>query len=180
MKRLCTTLFSVVLLLLGAAFVGGGNAWAGQPPAGYNTAEILFVGTSDVAGTTLVRRGFYDGDLDQGFGYDKAYNKHGVTTYGGIQFVIESPNAQPKEAADAGWRFNAYVHDYECKDYTLFTRCDDKRQVKVFGASNTQNKPLYYGWPAGDPVGLQTVYCDGYNPKCPRWAASVLAAKQYH
>ena len=48
----------------------------------------------------------------------------------------------------------------------------------MIAAVNLENRPLYYDWPAGDPVGLQTVYCDGYDEeidyKCPSWANTYL------
>jgi hypothetical protein len=54
----------------------------------------------------------------------------------------------------------------------------------VIAADNPGNFPIYYGAPAGNPVGLQTVYCETapvegvtaiIDFKCPPWVSAALA-----
>ncbi|GAA3316653.1 hypothetical protein GCM10017710_29260 [Arthrobacter ramosus] len=38
-----------------------------------------------------LRRGMYDADTDRGFGFDKAYSKHGIKSVAAVKFVMNGP-----------------------------------------------------------------------------------------
>lgn len=80
----------VILLALGTAAIIAGTisvpAQAAPPPPGYPSNEVLGYGQGSAA-SYVIRRGFYDSDADQGFGFDKAYHKHGIYSVGAISWA---------------------------------------------------------------------------------------------
>ena len=76
----------------------------------------------------------------------------------------------PKQAADEpGFNYTAYAQLRDNQTNQVV------EEVKVIAANTSGNFPLYYGSPGGNPLGLQTVYCEGYDPLCPDWVGPSLA-----
>lgn len=86
-------------------------------------------------------------------------------------YVLESPIVVPKRAAgEPGFNYIAYA---QLRDDQTNRVVDE---VKVIAANTSGNFPLYYGSPDGSPLGLQTVYCEGYAPcVLPGWVRHWLA-----
>jgi hypothetical protein len=180
------------------------SANAAQPEAGYDTARIVSM-VDTVVGDIPIRNGFWDhekpnrysnrGDIGEGFGFDKAWHKHRVTSLAVIQYVMSGNNVKPVggneetsdmyDQQDEGLNFYREVSTLTCPN------TPDLGEVCVYAnepldmvvAVNQEDKDLYYDWPAGSPVGLQTAYCDrdtyDYDPskpdECPSWVNQAMS-----
>lgn len=138
------------------------------PPPGYPTNEIFGV-VSTPPGTVYVRRGFYDGDADQGFGFDKVYHKHNITSMDAIRFVLNTPKYV---AEGRQWKYTAYAYEWLCDS----SGCELVQQIEVRGIWEPTSFDTYYGWPVGGQLGLMTMYCIGYI-RCPNWVTGALSAQ---
>ncbi|WP_378730441.1 hypothetical protein [Nocardia brasiliensis] len=150
-----------------------------QPPfPGYDSAQIMRQVQTTV-GTVPIRRGFYCvpdsavGNEAQeslsafGFGYDKARHRHKITSLNAIDFVLKSPVTS---RSAEGYNFVAYARELVCQRDGR--ECKATKQQKVIGASSNKNADTYYEMPAGNPVGLLTVYCDyedKFKLRCEDW-----------
>lgn len=148
-------------------------AQAQSAPPGYRSDEVLRSVTTATGGVVPIRRGWYNPTDESGFGYNKACQRHNICDLDAIAFVLRSPVVVPKEN-EPGFNYIAYARR------TAFGTPTD--QVKVIAADNPGDFPVYYGSPAGNPVGLQTVYCDTVpegvpvlDLKCPDWVNEALA-----
>lgn len=132
-----------------------------QAVEGYNYAEILTtVKNPEAPGEFPIRRGYFDGT--KGFGYDKAYHKHGLTNLEAIKKVAVSPNSE--------WQGNslvakAYVGKYTCNFLTC--NVEDQREVRVVFTTDKQHLDKTFD----SQVGMITAYCQNPDgaPKCPDW-----------
>lgn len=100
-----------VLAILGLVgsfgFLSVAPASAAMPPASYPTQRIMGY-ARDVTGHTYpVRFGFYDPVSNKGFGKDKIYSKHNITSMNAIRFVLRSPHLT-YEGNDA--KYTAYAN----------------------------------------------------------------------
>lgn len=129
----------------------------------YNSAEVLAtVKNPNAPGDFPIRRGYYDSHTNRGFGYDKAYHKHGLTSLEAIKKVAVSPHSK--------WQGNtlvskAYVGKYTCR----WIRCylEDQREVRVVFTTATQHYDLKFN----SQLGMMTAYCENPDkaPRCPSW-----------
>jgi|GEM_PF-5290139 len=177
-------------------------------PNVYDTSEILFTSETAVGGIAL-RRGYWDpdetnrytGKPGEGFGYDKAYHKHGVTDINLIAWIFAPNNFSIDAVGDAtgatddifanhddGVNFYREVEGVNCDlVYNGVEICGEYMRFDMIGAANLEEKAVYYDAPAGNPtsaeeaerrVGVQTVYCDGFDAawdyKCPSFVNSFL------
>lgn len=132
-----------------------------QAAEGYDYAEILTtVKNPEAPGEFPIRRGYFDGT--KGFGYDKAYHKHGLTDLEAIKKVAVSPESE--------WQGNslvakAYVGKYTCN--LLACNLEDQREVRVVFTTDTQHLDKTFD----SQVGMITAYCQNPDgaPKCPDW-----------
>lgn len=177
MKR-ALLLTSVSLLL---TTVSSPLVQAGQPPKGYNTAEILWTATTNY-GEVPLRRGFYDGDkinpyaepgednIGVGFGIDKAWHKHRITNSGVIAYVLGA-NGKLKNLDGSKVIFGRRYTTMDCVPVEgVGTVCPDPDKgsdYDVIAVVDIDDWPLYHEWPAGDPLGVVTAYCEGYDGYCP-------------
>jgi len=53
----------------------------------------------------------YDADSDQGFGFDKAYWKHGIKSVAAVEFVMDGPGTW--QGTD--WTTTVYGNKIRCK-----------------------------------------------------------------
>ncbi|PYI69550.1 hypothetical protein CVV68_00030 [Arthrobacter livingstonensis] len=113
-----------------------------------------------------IRRGFYDATADQGFGWDKVYWKHNITSIAAIQFAMGGPGAWQGN----DWATSAYANKIVCSGST----CKVTESIKVLTVSNKGSYSVYYNQPVGGVLGLKTAYCIGYI-KCPSWVTIGLA-----
>jgi hypothetical protein len=191
------------LILALVAVVAPGYAQA-QPTDDddYDTAHIeLMVDT--VVGDIPIRTGFwndqvtnrYTGKPGEGFGRDKAWHKHGVTSLAVIEYVMQGTNVKPVggdeetddmyEEQDEGLNFFREVQTLTCPNVPdLGEVCVTKDgPLDMVVAVNQEDKSEYYGKPAGNPVGLQTAFCDrntyDYDPnfpdRCPAWINTAMS-----
>lgn len=89
-----------------------------------------------------------------------------------MRYVLESPVVVPKsDAAEPGFNYIAYaqLRDDETGEVV--------EEVKVIAADTTGDFPVYYGSPGGNPLGFQTVYCEGFDLLCPNWVSPALAGQ---
>lgn len=138
------------------------SAEAAQPPAGYPTDQIMANIPNSVVGMFPICRGFYDGDIDQGWGMDKAWNKHNIWSLDAMQKVMMSPNVE-RQGAQA--IMHAYAGKYECSGST----CKLVEQKELRGIYDSQLQTNYYGWPVNGMMGLLTMYCIQSTDECPDW-----------
>lgn len=149
------------------AMIAGGAAvtpaWAAQPPPGYPTSQVMATAANPTLGSIQIRRGFYDGDVDQGWGMDKAWNKHNIWSVEAMRRVLLSPNITQQGLQ---YRLKAYAGKYSCSGSTC--TLTDQREVR--GVYDTQSYATYYGWPVGGKMGMLTMYCNqGGVIRCPNW-----------
>ncbi|MFI8977476.1 hypothetical protein ACIGO9_31670 [Nocardia asteroides] len=150
----------------------------------YDSSEVLRNVSTNRAGTVPIRRGFYcvpdaaKGDPGEeskwgfGFGYDKARNRHNIPSLNAQEFVLKSSSSF--KTTD-GWNFIAFGREKVCN--TGGRDCRVTKEQRVVGASSEKNSEEYYDMPAGNPVGLLTVYCDYGDPvrlKCEDWVNKAL------
>ncbi|MGX1773697.1 hypothetical protein ACWIGW_16415 [Nocardia brasiliensis] len=157
-----------------------------QPPFPKHDSAAIMRDVQTAVGVVPVRRGFYCVPDDAvgnparearsgfGFGYDKAAHRHNISKLNAIDFVLKDP--QPIRSNE-GYNFTAYARELVCEKDGQ--RCAPRKQQKVIAASSTKNpdKGLYYEMPAGNPVGLLTVYCDYGDPvklRCEDWVNKAL------
>lgn len=161
---------------------------ADQPPPGYDTAQVLRT-VETLVGQVPVRRGFWDPDVvnrksgkdGEGFGYDKAFNRHRVTDMNMIAFVLRSTNIGVNDDPDfdEGNDFVRNIRAVDCRGpVDNIPEICEEDELDIVAAVNLEDRDLYFDWPAGDPVGLQTVFCEGYDAdvdfKCPPWVNSYI------
>lgn len=150
----------VAILALGALIVTP----APSPAAGdYNIKEPLATIKNPNAPDELpIRRGYYDAEKDRGFGFDKAYHKHGLTSLEAIKKVSVSPQSE--------WQGDtlvakAYVGKYTCN--VLTCNLEEQREVKAIFTKATRHHDLKLD----SPIGMITIYCENPDkaPRCPEW-----------
>jgi hypothetical protein len=162
------TLTTVISVTQAQAAVGSLN---NPPPKGYPTASQKCSVT--VPGTKvkmITRLGFYDSVVDHGFGYDKAYNKHGITSCGAINFVLLSPVSYATSTGKATQNYDAWAEK--------LVNGKVVEEIPVTPVYEYGNWATYYGWPAGSPLGLMTIFCNNADnsAKCPSWVNLALAS----
>jgi hypothetical protein len=172
----------------------------------YDSSKVLATYTNTTAGEIDIRHGFYcvpaasagnlalESKTGFGFGLDKVQNRHAIgrpqdgwkqaEAIRAVKFVLSAPNSNVTSKTDEwgfGWNFAVYaVGGTECpKGSTNANACKNQLSVPVIGASTeggAANDPRG-GMPAGDPLGLQTVYCDygdANRLRCDLWVTAAL------
>lgn len=158
---------SVISVLIAAvmAVISAGAATAGQPPPGYPTAEVMVTANHATLGPIPLHRGFWDSDTDQGFGVDKAWNKHNIWSVEAMRKLMVSPNWSKQTNGNYAMRGYAYLID--CQGGSC--RKTDEREL--IGVHDGRSYGDWYGWPVGGLMGMRTAYCQ--NPggawACPDW-----------
>ncbi len=113
-----------------------------------------------------IRRGFYDSDADQGFGFDKAWWKHGIYSVGAISWAMGGTERW-WEGTDFLTR--VYANKITCDSFGC--QVDASQPVKT--VTGTQSVTTYYGQPVYGQLGLKTIYCEGYIV-CPWWVTGAM------
>lgn len=161
-RRLLGAAGALLVALTGSAAVAS-PTWAAQPPAGYPTSQVMATAANPVLGNIQIRRGFYDADINQGWGLDKAWNKHNIWSTEAMRRVMLSPNITTQGLQ---YLLRAYAGKYQCSGNTC--TLSDQREVR--GVYDTQTYNNYYGWPVGGQMGMLTMYCyQGGEALCPSW-----------
>ncbi|MGW5377011.1 hypothetical protein ACWESM_16310 [Nocardia sp. NPDC003999] len=172
----------------------------------YDSDKILATYTTKNRSEVDIRRGYYcvptsaqgdpalEADQGLGFGLDKVQNRHYIgrpqdgwheaEAIRAVKFVLSAPTENINSKTDDwgfGWNFKVWaIGGTECPKATHNPDdCKNKTQVPVIAASTeggADHDPRG-GMPAGDPLGLQTVYCD-YGQKtrlrCDLWVTAAL------
>lgn len=197
MKIVCLSLAAAVVasvfsVVLAAPASAAGDCSVRNPPfSDYDSSEIKVnvpTGDPDI-GVVPIRRGFYcrpdaavgnevlEASQGFGFGYDKARNRHNITTQTAMVFVLQSPyNFETTNDLGTGWNFIAYAREKQCSPPGQ--NCQFLQEQKVVAGTSEANVDEYYDMPAGDPVGLLTVYCDYGVPtrlRCDPWVTRALS-----
>ncbi|MBC8091926.1 MAG: hypothetical protein H7Y15_08305 [Pseudonocardia sp.] len=162
----------VVTVVLAAGLLSSPVAAAPEPPTG-NLASVY--PSNQVLGTVFdrdgryiqIRRGFYNSGSNQGFGFDKAYNKHGLTDIRPMKYVFRAVIRSPD---NQDFRYTAYAREFVCNS----AGCTVRQEVTVRGIFDPRTYSTYYGLPVGGVLGQKTMYCIGYNPRCPSWVTVAL------
>jgi hypothetical protein len=158
------------MLAIGAVLVTASPASAEPAPPGYRSDEILATAFTAADQNVPIRRGWYSPSDGVGFGFNKAFQRHNFKDLPAMEYVLRSPIVVPKsDSAEPGFNYTAYAQLRDNETNAVV------EEVKVIAADTSGNFPVYYGSPGGNPLGLQTVYCEGYNPLCPDWASPALA-----
>lgn len=172
----------------------------------YDSSAKLGSYTSSTTGEVLIRRGFYcvpkssegnpaaESANGFGFGLDKVQNRHYIgrpqdgysqnEAMRAVKFVLSAPNSNINSKSDEwgfGWNFLVYANGgTECpKGSHDPDDCENKVSIKV-RAATTEGGAQYWdnaGMPVGDPLGLQTVYCDYGDVtrlRCDLWVTAAL------
>ncbi|WP_146078865.1 MULTISPECIES: hypothetical protein [unclassified Rathayibacter] len=161
--------FAASLLIAGIAATGiglvsTGPAMAAQPPAGYPSTDTFATVSSSTHGSFPIRRGFYDADIERGWGFDKVFHKHNIWSTNAMKKVMASTNSTLQ--GNGNYNLKAYAGNYDCVD----GRCVLREQVELLGIYNPRSYDLYYGWPVGGKMGMQTLYCkQGGEARCADW-----------
>jgi hypothetical protein len=154
--------WALIVALIGSAVLSG-PAWAAQPPPGYPTSQVMATASNPTLGSIPIRRGFYDADIDQGWGMDKAWHKHNIWSVEAMRRVMLSPNITTQGARHV---LKAYAGKYRCSGSTC--TLTDQREVR--GVYDTRTFTTYLGWPVGGKMGQLAMYCyQGGEALCPNW-----------
>lgn len=161
--RRFTAVLGALLATITSSALLAGPAWGAQPPAGYPTSQVMATASNPTLGSIQIRRGFWDSAIDQGWGMDKAWNKHNIWSLEAMRRVMLSPNITPQGLQ---YLLKAYAGKYSCSGSTC--TLTDQREVR--GVYDTQSYTNYCGWPVGGKMGLLTMYCEqGGVIRCPNW-----------
>lgn len=182
LSALLGAVFMVASFLLGGAQgVSADDEHSGLPPAGYPAHELKAVVVNpNLHGTLPIRRGFYNADSDSaanGFGYDKAYHRHGFRDLESIKWVMMSSNISVEGNAHV---FRAYAQRFEC----TLGFCTERERVEI-RAVVSFNFTDHYGpvsFPQKVTLGLLTIYCvypgQGKNKlKCDQWVYDFVSLR---
>lgn len=150
----------------------GTPANAAQPPPGYPSHDIMDTAQHPTLGPIPIHRGFYDGDLDQGFGMDKAYHKHNIWTVSAMKKVMVSPNYFM--GGNGNYNLTAYAGHYECESTPGVCVLSDQRELR--GVHDGRTYQNYYNWPVNGLMGQLTLYCinPGGARLCPNWVTFAI------
>ncbi|HEU4421611.1 MAG TPA: hypothetical protein VFR67_03610 [Pilimelia sp.] len=160
---------ALVLAIVAATFVSAAPASAGQPPPGYPTDEIKRIVYNSYYGNSIpIRRGFYDADINEGFGFDKVWWKHKIMQLDAMQYGLQSPR---RFKSGNQYIFRSYAQQFVCDT----NGCVLQQEVEVQAVYEPRSFSIYYGWPVGGKLGLLTMYCIGYFPECPHWVDDGLS-----
>lgn len=111
-----------------------------------------------------LRRGVYNSSSGQGFGYDKAFWKHGLRSVAAVRFVMNGPGSW--QGSD--WTTQAYANKIRCAR-TCYVEAS--QPVRSVASRDYQN--YYYGRWVGGTLGLKTAYCLG-STVCTSWVTGAL------
>jgi hypothetical protein len=144
-------------------------AIADPPPPGYPTEQIMASASNPVLGDIFLRRGFWDANAGQGWGFDKAWHYHNIKTLLGQTKVMMSTNRVLQ--GNGNWQLRAYAQKVQCPN----GHCTVVEEIQVLGIHNPGNFSTYFGWPVNGVLGLQTMYCNqGGVVTCPSWVTIAL------
>lgn len=144
-------------------------AVADPPPPGYPTEQIMASANNAVLGDIFLRRGFWDADAGQGWGFDKAWHYHNIKTLLGQTKVMMSTNRVLQ--GNGNWQLRAYAQKVQCPN----GHCTVVEEIQVLGIHNPGHFSTYFGWPVNGVLGLQTMYCNqGGVVTCPSWVSIAL------
>lgn len=154
-----------VLLAASAILGSSAPALAAQPPPGYPTSQVMATVANPSLGSIPIRRGFYDADANTGFGMDKAWHKHRITSLNAQKKIMGSPNYTRQ--GNGNYALKAYAGYYLCGRLT----CTLQKQQLVIGVYAPNSASFISGWPVGGKIGLLTAYCnnDDRGSLCPEW-----------
>jgi len=164
-----------VALAAGLLAAGSGTAGAStvapqaQPPKGYPSGQVVYSFKDPSDGlTTYLRHGYYDSTKDEGFGWDKVWNKHGITDYRAVRAILESPSRFPTSTGKDTVNHQEYAYAEVNGKVT--------QEILVTAVYEFGNWPDYNGWPAGAPLGVMTMFCDNSDKsaQCPSWVTTAL------
>ncbi|UGS25496.1 hypothetical protein K8F61_12495 [Microbacterium resistens] len=155
----------VALATLVGIVAVAGPANAGQPPAGYPTSEKMDTAGNAQIGNIPIRRGFWDADIDKGWGMDKAWNKHNLWSVAAMKAVLHSSNITPQGTQ---YLLKAYAGKSYCSGNPQICRVTDRREIRA--VVDPKSHKLYHGWPVGGVMGMQTMFCEQQGIwRCPNW-----------
>lgn len=170
MRQKVSRTTGVVLITLGLLAGAAAPAEAAQPPKGYQTSQVLATVENPRLGKIPLRRGFWDADSQRGFGMDKAWHKHALTSRAAQKVLLGSTNN--KKQLNGSFDLRTYAGKYDCKDQW---NCTLREQMLVHAIFDPTTYPNYYGWPVNGKLGMVTAYCDNKGiEKCPRWVTYAL------
>jgi len=156
------------VFLSAVSILAGAPAFSAPPPAGYPTQQVMATANNPSVANIPIRRGFWDADAAEGFGLDKAWHYHNITTVTGQVKVMMSPNVTLQ--GNGNYRLTAYANKQECVVRNGVRECTIVEEIPVVGVYNPDVKDTYFGWPVNGVLGMQTMYCDqGGAVKCPSW-----------
>lgn len=161
---------SVVLIAASAPMVAQGA----QPPVGYPTSQVMINADNLEIGQIIpIRRGFWDADIAQGWGMDKAWHYHRLPSMIAQRNVMESTNSIYRRST-GNYEMTAYAYEVECAIGST-TDCEVVEEMEVIGVYKPATLDTYYGWPVGGRMGLLTMYCDNWGvTECPWWVTFSL------
>lgn len=138
---------------------------AAPPPAGYPVASIVGNAHNAKFGTIPIRRGYYDADANKGFGWDKIWNKHRITTISAAQVVMGSTNATLQ--GNSNWLLKTYTGYYRCSGAV----CTLVKQQEVNGVYAPNANVYIGGFYISGVIGALTAYCvnDVRSNDCAPW-----------
>ncbi|WP_427019472.1 hypothetical protein ACQCSX_22805 (plasmid) [Pseudarthrobacter sp. P1] len=159
--RFIITLGASLAVIAGMA----GPASASPPPPGYPTDQIMVTAQNPILGPIPIHRGFWDSVPDQGFGFDKAWNKHNLWSSEAMRRIMLSTNYVMQ--GNGNYALTAYAGKYTCSGST----CTLTDQRQLTGVHDGRTYSTYYTWPVNGLMGMLTAYCN--NPDgaaaCPNW-----------
>jgi len=167
----------LVLAAVGMGLVCGGTQRASAAPPSIDYQAAVLRQVNDNHGRqVLLRRGYYDAAVNQGFGYDKMDKKHNLSDAGVALAVVNNPgqsgiqhgpdsddDAAAGSAGDRWWYRGVWQHRQCTADHRECTGPLEQIVVRVI----VEFEP-WASAPQHGEIGLITAYCEGMT-RCPDW-----------
>ncbi|QXT63018.1 hypothetical protein [Tessaracoccus palaemonis] len=175
-----------LVLLSSAIFaitlVAPAPAHAAAPPKGYPAGTIMQTTHNAKLGIGIpLRRGFFDSDVNKGFGWDKLWSYHNITTLKAVANMSKSTNTTIQGTSVI---LKTWAGRMECS--ALSCRVTEQMELRLVAVTSNPGK---YTYTAANPKrkvtvstgatsqswGVQTAYCVlKSGVRCPDWVTFSL------
>jgi hypothetical protein len=126
------------------------------PPGPYPINEVVAEATDLDGNHVVLRRGYYNSSTDKGFGWDKAYWKHGVVNPNVFKDLIS--HSRPVHQPDGTLRYDVPINRVHCRSGPLgIANCQDTGEsltMRIVVDPRVEHADV----PDGGPKGVVTMF----------------------
>lgn len=145
----------------GSSRADGSYSPAAPPPPGYPKYQVMSTWTGHDNADFAIRRGYWDADSDQGFGFDKIYWKHNLTIP-----AVRATTKYPANVSKVGgttYNYDTPVNHVRCSGWWVFRKCKVVETLTVRAGHDFRKLR------DGKPFGIVTAFCVNIPGRCPDW-----------